>query len=84
MLLKPTKDLHELNKRLDFIQFAKNPANCQTIELLQDNIKDMRDINIILSKIQHLRASSSNWESLYKVVIIILYLCCGGCIIQMI
>lgn len=49
VLLNPVKDIKELNKRLDFIDFALLPPNKGFIKNLRDCIKEIRnvDVNII-------------------------------------
>ncbi|KAK4882098.1 hypothetical protein RN001_005417 [Aquatica leii] len=68
LLKNPTKDLTELNKRLDFIQFALLPANQGFIQNLQDNIKKISDVTVILKKIQYAVANSNHWETLYNTI----------------
>ncbi|KAK9890839.1 hypothetical protein WA026_012185 [Henosepilachna vigintioctopunctata] len=68
LLLNPTFDITELNKRLDFIQFVLNPIHREFIESIQDNIKQLVDVNIILRKVQNTQAKSSSWETLLKTI----------------
>lgn len=67
MLLKPIRDIKELNARLDFIQFAKEPCNKAFVQSLLDNIKDVRQMNVVLKKIANLRATRNAWQILYRV-----------------
>ncbi|KAF5275985.1 hypothetical protein FQA39_LY00781 [Lamprigera yunnana] len=67
LLMNPTKNLAELNTRLDFIQFALVPSHQGFIESLQSNIKKIVDVNTIFKRIQYSRANSRDWEMLYNV-----------------
>ncbi|CAH0555687.1 unnamed protein product [Brassicogethes aeneus] len=66
ILRNPIKNIDELNRRLDFIEFSLVLENREFIESLQDNIKHLCDINNILIKIQNGRANTNDWKVIYK------------------
>ncbi|KAJ3643741.1 hypothetical protein Zmor_026433 [Zophobas morio] len=66
MLLRPVNDIHELSKRLEFITFVLHPNHQEFVESLQDNIKTLSDVTIILTKIKNSRANCRDWNILYK------------------
>ncbi|XP_018568658.1 mutS protein homolog 5-like isoform X2 [Anoplophora glabripennis] len=69
ILLSPIKNVDELNKRLDFINFVLQPGNKDFVESLQENIKQLSsDINMILTRIQNSRANNREWQVLYKAI----------------
>ncbi|KAL3267858.1 hypothetical protein HHI36_006999 [Cryptolaemus montrouzieri] len=68
LLMNPTFDIIELNKRLDFIQFALQPAYREFIDGLQGFIKQLVDINLILREIQNSKAKSGSWQTLYNAI----------------
>ncbi|KAJ8964564.1 hypothetical protein NQ314_004868 [Rhamnusium bicolor] len=69
ILLNPIKNIEELNKRLDFINFVLQPSNKDFIECLQENMKQLgNDINVILTRIQNSRANDRDWHVLYKTI----------------
>lgn len=50
ILLNPIKDINELNKRLDFIEFAIKPKHQGFIETVQENIRKIFDVNVKFCK----------------------------------
>ncbi|XP_068897033.1 mutS protein homolog 5-like isoform X2 [Tenebrio molitor] len=66
ILLKPINDPQELTKRLDFITFVLHPSNQEFVESLQDNIKTLSEVSLILAKIKNSRANRGDWRILYK------------------
>jgi len=48
ILLNPVNDLAELNKRLDFVEFAIQPENSGFIDKLRTNIQKFHDIDVYL------------------------------------
>ncbi|XP_044754707.1 mutS protein homolog 5-like [Coccinella septempunctata] len=68
LLLNPIFDKEELNKRLDFIQFALQPCHKEFIESIQDNIKNLVEVNLILQEIGNSKAKSGSWQNLNKTI----------------
>ncbi|EFA10321.2 mutS protein homolog 5 isoform X2 [Tribolium castaneum] len=66
ILHKPLNDIHEISKRLDFVTFVLHPSNQDFVESLQDNIRNLSDVSIILLKIKNSRATCRDWRILYK------------------
>ncbi|KAF5279974.1 hypothetical protein FQR65_LT15112 [Abscondita terminalis] len=73
LLRNPIKDVGELKKRLDFIEFAIIPSNQGFIEGLQNNIKKISNVNMILRKIYYRIANANDWERLYNIIFSILH-----------
>lgn len=69
LFFNPTNDIAELNKRLDFINFTQQPINKEIVSIIQDNIKQIMDVNIILTKIQNSVANIRDWFILHQVEI---------------
>ncbi|XP_022918563.2 mutS protein homolog 5-like [Onthophagus taurus] len=74
LLLSPLKDINELNKRLEFVEFTGKLENHTFIEALQENLKGIQDIERVIRRIEHTRGKSYDWESLYKTVYNTLYI----------
>ncbi|KAK5650830.1 hypothetical protein RI129_001859 [Pyrocoelia pectoralis] len=73
-LANPTKNMNELNKRLDFIQFALEPKNQTFIDNFQENMKKISDLTVVLSKIQYGIGNGRDWEVLYTTIYNTLFL----------
>ncbi|KAJ8986006.1 hypothetical protein NQ317_013890 [Molorchus minor] len=69
VLLNPTRNIEDLNKRLDFINFVLQPSNKDFISGLQENMRQLgNDINTILTRIQNIKATNRDWNVLYKTI----------------
>ncbi|XP_067402898.1 mutS protein homolog 5 [Emydura macquarii macquarii] len=66
--MRPTRDLTELNKRLDVIQFFLLAQNHETVLTLQDCLKNIKNVPQILRRMTLSHTKVSDWQALYKTV----------------
>ncbi|XP_074844862.1 mutS protein homolog 5 [Carettochelys insculpta] len=67
-LMRPTRNLTELNKRLDVIQFFLLAQNHETVLTLQDCLKNIKNVPQILRRMTLSHTKVSDWQALYKTV----------------
>ncbi|KYO19006.1 mutS protein-like protein 5 [Alligator mississippiensis] len=65
-LMRPTRNLTELNKRLDVIQFFLLAQNHETVLTLQDCLKNIKNVPLILRRMTLSNTKVSDWQALYK------------------
>ncbi|XP_072134230.1 mutS protein homolog 5 [Mobula birostris] len=66
--MRPTKNLEELNKRMDVIQFFMLARNTEVVQTLQDCLKHIRNVPMILKRMMLSYTKVSDWQALYKTV----------------
>ncbi|KAJ7341932.1 hypothetical protein JRQ81_007981 [Phrynocephalus forsythii] len=66
--MRPTRDLTVLNKRLDVIQFFLLAQNHETVLTLQDCLKNIKNVPLILRRMALSNTKVSDWQALYKTV----------------
>ncbi|XP_069742144.1 mutS protein homolog 5 isoform X2 [Narcine bancroftii] len=66
--MRPTKNLEELNKRMDIIQFFMLARNTEIVQTLQDCLKHIRNVPMILKRMTLTYTKVSDWQALYKTV----------------
>ncbi|XP_043543378.1 mutS protein homolog 5 [Chiloscyllium plagiosum] len=66
--MRPTKNLDELNKRLDVIQFFMLARNTEMVHTLQDCLKHIKNIPLILKRMTLSYTKVNDWQGLYKTV----------------
>uniref|UniRef100_A0A6J0TD79 MutS protein homolog 5 n=1 Tax=Pogona vitticeps TaxID=103695 RepID=A0A6J0TD79_9SAUR len=66
--MRPTRDLQVLNKRLDVIQFFLLAQNHETVLTLQDCLKNIKNVPLILRRMALSNTKVSDWQALYKTV----------------
>ncbi|XP_041043289.1 mutS protein homolog 5 [Carcharodon carcharias] len=66
--MRPTKNLGELNKRLDVIQFFMLARNTELMHTLQDCLKHIKNIPLILKRMTLSYTKVNDWQGLYKTV----------------
>ncbi|XP_062981785.1 mutS protein homolog 5 isoform X1 [Elgaria multicarinata webbii] len=67
-LMRPTRNLTELNKRLDVIQFFLLARNHETVLTLQECLKNIKNVPLILRRMSLSNTKASDWQALYKTV----------------
>ncbi|XP_009687119.2 mutS protein homolog 5 [Struthio camelus] len=67
-LTRPTQNLIELNKRLDVIHFFLLAQNHETVLTLQDCLKNIKNVPLILKRMTLSHTRVSDWQALYKTV----------------
>lgn len=66
--MRPTRNLTELNKRLDVIQFFLLSRNHETVLTLQECLKNIKNVPLILRRMALSNTRVSDWQALYKTV----------------
>ncbi|XP_043939171.1 mutS protein homolog 5 [Protopterus annectens] len=66
--MRPTRSLKELNKRLDVIQFFTLPRNYETVQTLQECLKNIKNVPSILKRMTLSHTKVNDWQALYKTV----------------
>ncbi|XP_038624504.1 mutS protein homolog 5 isoform X2 [Tachyglossus aculeatus] len=66
-LMRPTRDLSELNARLDVIQFFLQPRNLETAQALHGLLGNIKNVPLILRRMTLSHTKASDWQVLYKV-----------------
>lgn len=67
-LTRPTRNLTELNKRLDVIDFFLLAQNHETVITLQGCLKNIKNVPLILKRMTLSHTKVSDWQALYKTV----------------
>ncbi|KFQ75666.1 MutS protein 5, partial [Phaethon lepturus] len=67
-LTRPTRNLTELNKRLDVIHFFLLAQNHETVLTLQGCLKNIKNVPLILKRMTLSHTKVSDWQALYKTV----------------
>ncbi|XP_053237896.1 mutS protein homolog 5 [Podarcis raffonei] len=67
-LMRPTRNLTELNKRLDVIQFFLLARNHEIVLTLQECLKNIKNVPLILRRMAVSNTKVSDWQALYKTV----------------
>ncbi|XP_005509440.2 mutS protein homolog 5 [Columba livia] len=65
-LTRPTRNLTELNKRLDVIHFFLLAQNHETVLTLQGCLKNIKNVPLILKRMTLSNTKVSDWQALYK------------------
>ncbi|XP_035177322.1 mutS protein homolog 5 [Oxyura jamaicensis] len=65
-LTRPTRNLTELNKRLDVIHFFLLAQNHETVLTLQDCLRNIKNVPLILKRMTLSHTKVSDWQALYK------------------
>ncbi|XP_019482211.1 PREDICTED: mutS protein homolog 5 [Hipposideros armiger] len=65
---RPTQDLQELNSRLDVIQFFLLPQNLDMAQTLHRLLRHIRNVPLILRRMELSHTKVSDWQVLYKTV----------------
>uniref|UniRef100_A0A8C3NPB8 MutS protein homolog 5 n=1 Tax=Geospiza parvula TaxID=87175 RepID=A0A8C3NPB8_GEOPR len=65
-LTRPTRNLTELNKRLDVINFFLLAQNHETVLTLQNCLKNIKNVPLILKRMTLSNTKVSDWQALYK------------------
>ncbi|XP_051648512.1 mutS protein homolog 5 [Manacus candei] len=65
-LTRPTRNLTELNKRLDVISFFLMAQNHETVLTLQNCLKNIKNVPLILKRMTLSNTKVSDWQALYK------------------
>uniref|UniRef100_A0A8D0FK34 MutS protein homolog 5 n=1 Tax=Strix occidentalis caurina TaxID=311401 RepID=A0A8D0FK34_STROC len=65
-LTRPTRNLTELNKRLDVIHFFLLAQNHETVLTLQGCLKNIKNVPLILKRMTLSHTKVSDWQALYK------------------
>ncbi|XP_071405160.1 mutS protein homolog 5-like isoform X1 [Pithys albifrons albifrons] len=65
-LTRPTRNLTELNKRLDVINFFVMAQNHETVLTLQNCLKNIKNVSLILKRMTLSNTKVSDWQALYK------------------
>ncbi|KAJ6660094.1 hypothetical protein lerEdw1_018020 [Lerista edwardsae] len=66
--MRPTRNLTELNKRLDVIQFFLLSRNHETVLTLQECLRNIKNVPLILRRMALSNTRVSDWQALYKTV----------------
>nr|XP_060611047.1 mutS protein homolog 5 isoform X1 [Anolis sagrei ordinatus] len=66
--MRPTRNLTELNKRLDVIQFFLLARNHEIVLTLQECLKNIKNVPLILRRMALSNTKVSDWQALYKTV----------------
>ncbi|XP_069707076.1 mutS protein homolog 5 [Phaenicophaeus curvirostris] len=67
-LTRPTRNLAELNKRLDVIHFFLLAQNHETVLTLQGCLKNIKNVPLILKRMTLSNTKVSDWQALHKTV----------------
>ncbi|XP_054853379.1 mutS protein homolog 5 [Eublepharis macularius] len=67
-LMRPTRNVTELNKRLDVIEFFLLARNHETVLTLQECLKNIKNVPMILRRMALSNTKVSDWQALYKTV----------------
>lgn len=67
-LMRPTRNLTVLNKRLDVIQFFLLARNNEAVLTLQDCLRNIKNVPLILKRMALSNTRASDWQALYKTV----------------
>ncbi|KAM9382636.1 mutS protein homolog 5 [Phaethornis superciliosus] len=67
-LTRPTRNLTELNKRLDVINFFLMAQNHETVLTLQGCLKNIKNVPLILKRMTLSNTKVSDWQALHKTV----------------
>ncbi|KFV20075.1 MutS protein 5, partial [Tauraco erythrolophus] len=67
-LTRPTRNVTELNKRLDVIHFFLLAQNHETVVTLQGCLKNIKNVPLILKRMTLSHTKVSDWQALYKTV----------------
>ncbi|XP_053769719.1 mutS protein homolog 5 isoform X2 [Desmodus rotundus] len=65
---RPTRDLEELNSRLDVIQFFLLPQNLDMAQMLHRLLGHIKNVPLILKRMKLSHTKVSDWQVLYKTV----------------
>lgn len=65
-LTRPTRNLTELNKRLDVIDFFLLAQNHETVLTLQNCLKNIKNVPLILKRMTLSNTKVTDWQALYK------------------
>ncbi|XP_008938084.1 PREDICTED: mutS protein homolog 5 [Merops nubicus] len=65
-LTRPTRNLTELNKRLDVIHFFLQAQNHETVLTLQSSLKNIKNVPLILKRMTLSNTKVSDWQALCK------------------
>ncbi|XP_007949536.1 mutS protein homolog 5 [Orycteropus afer afer] len=65
---RPTRDLGELNSRLDVIQFFLLPQNLEMAQMLHRLLGHIKNVPLILKRMKLSHTKVSDWQVLYKTV----------------
>ncbi|XP_014138400.2 mutS protein homolog 5 [Falco biarmicus] len=65
-LTRPTRNLAELNKRLDVIHYFLLAQNHETVLTLQGCLKNIKNVPLILKRMTLSHTKVSDWQALYK------------------
>ncbi|XP_062495549.1 mutS protein homolog 5 isoform X2 [Pezoporus occidentalis] len=65
-LTQPTRNLTELNKRLDVIHFFLQAQNHETVLTLQGCLKNIKNVPLILKRMTLSHTKVTDWQALYK------------------
>ncbi|KFP70259.1 MutS protein 5, partial [Acanthisitta chloris] len=65
-LTRPTRNSTELNKRLDVINFFLLAQNQETVLTLQNCLKNIKNVPLILKRMTLSNTKVSDWQALYK------------------
>lgn len=64
--LRPLRDQAVLKQRHDAVSFFITPRNIEIVSALSDNLKHVKDIQRVLSRMQQSQASIGDWQALYR------------------
>ncbi|XP_069054805.1 mutS protein homolog 5 isoform X2 [Lepisosteus oculatus] len=67
-LLHPTRSLGELMKRQEVVQFFCSPRNNEVLNTLQDCLKNIRRIPMLIRRMTLSQTNVHDWQCLYKTV----------------
>ncbi|XP_036016249.1 mutS protein homolog 5 isoform X9 [Mus musculus] len=65
---RPTRELRELNSRLDVIQFFLMPQNLDMAQMLHRLLSHIKNVPLILKRMKLSHTKVSDWQVLYKTV----------------
>ncbi|XP_073080685.1 mutS protein homolog 5 isoform X5 [Manis javanica] len=65
---RPTRDLEELNSRLDVVQFFLLPQNLDIAQMLHRLLSHIKNVPLILKRMKLSHTKVSDWQVLYKTV----------------
>ncbi|XP_031202643.1 mutS protein homolog 5 isoform X3 [Mastomys coucha] len=65
---RPTRELRELNSRLDVIQFFMMPQNLDMAQMLHRLLSHIKNVPLILKRMKLSHTKVSDWQVLYKTV----------------
>lgn len=66
--LRPLRNQMVLKQRYDAVSFFITPRNIEMVTALTDNLKHIRDMKKVLSRMQQSQASTGDWNALYRTV----------------